>query len=476
MGTQLGISNSVLREDNHQQSFPDETTQSFVQRPINVLLLGAGIQNVNRGVSALGTACVDNLTRAFPNIRIMLVERGMSQNLAVELPDRTVNVETSWLMGLPFLSQRSSSRHLTMLYWLRHVLPGFGTTWCTNRTFKQVLSADVIMDITGGDSFAEIYMQSGLKSQFSAKKLAFQFDKPLVLLPQTIGPFHTPGVRRAASKIMNRSALVATRESFGLDELRSLLGPLDNRFVSCPDVAFSMRPMPIEGFSLPLLNENSGPLIGINVSGLLWGSNVGFGIVGDYRALTWRIFEWAMSVPNARVLLVPHVFNKVGSLPTNPDALGEFPELELAHDLKEQACARWGPRVDYVDQVYSAAQLKWIIGHCDFFIGARMHACIGAISQAVPTVTLAYSKKAKGVMGMLQAEELVLDLRDVNSDKILSQIASIFANRTRYRRDLKTKLPPLIQQIEDFFSIVLPSVLRPLLARREVVSVKDALS
>lgn len=468
------MSNSVLTENTHQRSVSNETTQSLVQRPIKVLLLGAGIRNVNCGVSALGTACIDNLTRAFPNIHITLVERGMSQNLQVELPDRTVIVETSWLNGLPRISLRSSCRHLTMLLWLRNILPGFGTAWCSNRTFRQFLGADVIMDITGGDSFAEIYMRSGLKSQFAVKKLAFQFDKPLVLLPQTIGPFHTPNIRRAAAKVLNRSALVATRESSGLDELRSLLGPLDNRFVSCPDVAFSLRPMPIEGYSLPLLDNDSGPLIGINVSGLLWGSNVGFGVVGDYRALTWQILEWAMSIPNARVLLVPHVFNKASHLPNKPDDLGEFPELQLAQELKEQACVRWGPRVDFVDQAYSAAQLKWIIGHCDFFIGARMHACIGAISQAVPTVTLAYSKKAAGVMGMLQAVDLVLDLRDGDSGEILSQISTIFANRTRWRQELKSKLPLLNQQIVDFFSLVLPTVLRPPSTKPAAVEVNGA--
>ena len=460
------MSNSVLTENTCERSVPIEKSDSILERPLKILLLGAGIQNVNRGVSALATACIDNLTRVFPNIHITLVERGMPQQLQVELPDRTVTLETCWLNGLPRLSLRSSSRHLTMLHWLRNVLPGFGTAWFTNRTFEQVLSADVIMDITGGDSFAEIYMESGLKSQFAVKKLAFQFGKPLVLLPQTIGPFHTTRVRRTAASIMNRSALVATRESSGLDELRSMLGTLTDRFVCCPDVAFSLRPMPIKSYSQPILNRDSGPLIGINVSGLLWGCNVGFGLADDYRELTWRILEWALSLPNARVLLVPHVFNQVGKLPTKPDELGEFPELPLAKELKEKACEKWGPRVDFVDQAYSAAELKWIIGHCDFFIGARMHACIGAISQAIPTVTLAYSKKAAGVMGMLQAQELVLDLRAGDSQKIVSQISNAFANRIDWQQKLKTKLPLINAQIVKFFSKILPSVLEPLLTHQ----------
>jgi len=38
---------------------------------------------------------------------------------------------------------------------------------------------------------------------------------------------------------------------------------------------------------------------------------------------------------------------------------------------------------------YGPSETKFLIGHCDFFVGARMHACIAAVSQYVPAVTLA---------------------------------------------------------------------------------------
>ena len=85
---------------------------------------------------------------------------------------------------------------------------------------------------------------------------------------------------------------------------------------------------------------------------------------------------------------------------------------------------------------YDAAETKYLIGQCDFFIGARMHACIAAVSQSIPAVTLAYSKKAAGVMGLVNAADTVADLRQLDLDECLAKVAAVDADREACRARL----------------------------------------
>jgi polysaccharide pyruvyl transferase WcaK-like protein len=51
---------------------------------------------------------------------------------------------------------------------------------------------------------------------------------------------------------------------------------------------------------------------------------------------------------------------------------------------------------------------------CGFFIGSRMHACLAAISQCVPTVSIAYSSKFITVMKTFSMGHYVADPRTMN--------------------------------------------------------------
>ncbi|NJL30325.1 MAG: hypothetical protein HC898_01105 [Phycisphaerales bacterium] len=98
-------------------------------------------------------------------------------------------------------------------------------------------------------------------------------------------------------------------------------------------------------------------------------------------------------------------------------------------------------------------------GRCELMIGARMHACIGAVSQGVPTLTLAYSKKAAGVMGVLGNAAPVLDLRTINLTQAMDEIKQCWENRRELRAGLAAGLPAVHRQISEFFTGVLLPVL-----------------
>jgi len=85
------------------------------------------------------------------------------------------------------------------------------------------------------------------------------------------------------------------------------------------------------------------------------------------------------------VLLVPHVFE-----PGNDDQA-----------FMAQLLARIGAPADRLALLdgrdLSCMQLKQLISRLHVFIGARTHATIAAMSRGVPTLSIGYSVKARGI-------------------------------------------------------------------------------
>ena len=58
-----------------------------------------------------------------------------------------------------------------------------------NPVARSLLRSDAVLDISGGDSFTDIYGAGRLQTVLAPKLAALRSRRPLVLLPQTYGPF-----------------------------------------------------------------------------------------------------------------------------------------------------------------------------------------------------------------------------------------------------------------------------------------------
>jgi len=173
------------------------------------------------------------------------------------------------------------------------------------------------------------------------------------------------------------------------------------------------------------LHSSAGP-VGFNVSGLVW--HLGregeerWGFRVDYRRLVVDTVFWLLRNTDERVLLVPHVFAKPGTVESDMDAAQELlKQLGLAEDSRD--------RVRVVPGNLSEQELKWLIGQCSWFCGTRMHSTIAALSSGVPTASIVYSDKAAGVFDQCGQREKVIDPRSSDNDEALSQFVAAFESR-----------------------------------------------
>jgi polysaccharide pyruvyl transferase WcaK-like protein len=123
--------------------------------------------------------------------------------------------------------------------------------------------------------------------------------------------------------------------------------------------------------------------IGINLSPLL-ARYVTNGDLKMWIPCAANIVKEVTNQTKRPIYLIPHVTN-----PYSNDY--EFLKniLSLLGKTKE--------RIELIPPKLNAAETKWIIGQMLVFAGARTHSTIAAISSGVPTLSFAYSIKAKGI-------------------------------------------------------------------------------
>ena len=280
--------------------------------------------------------------------------------------------------------------------------------------FSVARRSDLVIDIGGGDSFADIYGSRRLNRMFILKFLTHLALTPLVMAPQTIGPITKPLSRVLARLTMRLSTLVATRDTLSVTAAREM--GVRREVIEASDVALRLPydPPPSRGGDSPVR-------VGLNVSGLLMnGGYTGrnqFGLQTDYPALIRDIIRHFLSHPaGCELHLVPHVIVRSGAMAIEDDLRAcaalqaEFPALKLAPDFA------------------SPSDAKSYIAGMDFFLGARMHACIAAFSSGVPVVPMAYSRKFEGFFGNLGYGHTV-DCQSESNAAILEKIIAAFENR-----------------------------------------------
>ena len=252
---------------------------------------------------------------------------------------------------------------------------------------------DCVLDISGGDSFTDIYSGKRLFFMLATKAMVLARRVPLVLSPMTIGPFDRPRNQKLAGWIMDRARAVVARDDQSLAVARRLAPRA--RLTLAADVAFEL---PFEDRSAERGGSRSGERlrVGVNASGLLFhqaetGANK-YGLSIDYAAYTRRLSA-ALIERGHEVHLVPHVRSAMladDDDPTLRDRLhAEFPATVPAADFP-------GP-----------SEAKSYISSLDFLVAGRMHACIGAVSAGTPVVPVAYSRKFGGLFGMLGYDWMV---------------------------------------------------------------------
>lgn len=366
--------------------------------PLNIEIHGAGSRN--KGALLMIHAVV----RAFE-------ERGVEARFAVD-PMEGLAFEDRARLGIRYIY---SLRPLLPRRYARSLLEK--TTLFTDGFFRQTQlerwgqisrsRCDALIDISGyryGDYW-------GLQPAHSFSRLANFYArrrKPVVILPQMLGPFNQPSLRKMFGSIIKVSSLVFARDP-------SSRGMLDEAYSNSP----CLRQAP--DITIPL--------------GVCSGN---------------ELSESAAIVPNFRVYKTPETGGEkyLVFLQTAFEVLREagMKPFFLIHEsgpedraLGELVLKRMGraPGSAIVEE-HCPLMLKKKLGRCSVVVSSRFHACVSALSSGVPTLTVGWAHKYEMLHADFGVSEMVLDPNQA-TDCFPHKLGMIQTHRAQYREQLRDR-------------------------------------
>lgn len=346
-------------------------------------LMGAVVNNGNMGCVALTYSLINTLysiskkTASLDRYVIfdhkIDLERVHEMCKALDIPKEQVSVVQYGTIG-------------SIKNFIRHGMSNY-------RMIRAIKECDVIIDLTQGDSFTDIYGDYRFNSWTNIKRLVEIEKTPLILGPQTYGPFNKVKNREKAITVIEKANYVIARDKMSADYIKEY---------TTKDVSVTTD----LAFSLPYDNTqneiNEKTRIGLNISGLLVrdkteSTDISFTLKTDYDEYVAELAEFLNKNSNYEIHLIPHVIDDVVAINRIAEKYPSF----IVHEM-----------------FTNPIQAKSCISKMDIFIGARMHATIAAFSSGVATIPTAYSRKFKGLFENLGYKYLI-DFGSMNTEESL---------------------------------------------------------
>lgn len=380
----------------------------------------------NRGCEALVRSTVDVIRERIPGCTFRVPSLDIARD-SVQWPQaQTQGVEFVPVSEVPwrFIQwSRVCTRlpFLTRLDWPAlkdHELP------------PGLADSDAVLSI-GGDNYSLDYDLASLAYFVAVAEAAMQRGLPALLWGASAGPFGAiAGVEQRMATHLRRLSRVTIRESHSVNYLAHI-GVSDN-VIAVADSAFALRPEPVDTSKFWPQDDGSG-VLGLNVSPLIAAVRTRAGKRSEMADEVERFVRAAVKDTGLAVLLVPHVAPLDGGAFNSDEHLLAAIAARLG-DL--------GVRVGVAPGGLNAVQLKQIIGQCRYFIGARTHATIAALSMQVPTLSIAYSVKALGInRDLFGHERYVLDTRELDATTLADGLARLRSEETDIRALLAERIP-----------------------------------
>ncbi len=300
---------------------------------------------------------------------------------------------------------------------------------------NEYATADIIV-VRGTDTLTDQYGRLGLDMLFmrcSGILIGVIMRKPTVICGHSLGPFKSRIGRVIARFVLDRVTLITPREEISKANLHEI-GVRNPNVFETADLAFLMDPVAPARAKEILRDEGiriENPTVGISASRLIstyLPSNSRKEAYRRYIEFMAKITDYLVDNLHATVIFIPHV---IGPGKKYDDRIVSEDIFELVQNKQH---------VKLIRGDYSPQELKGIIGLCQLFIGARMHAVISAISMHVPSLALSYLYKTEGILRIAGQEKWICNIKELNYNDVTVKIEVLWSSRNQIREDLKNKM------------------------------------
>ncbi len=252
------------------------------------------------------------------------------------------------------------------------------------------------------------------------------YRKPVIVFPNSIGPFRTRIGYLLSKLALGLCDCILVRDSISYEILKSMQ-------ISTPKALVSDTTLLLEPSENKTRKPSLDPVVGVSpgfYANSLTKKEQTFYIASHAKALDNAIDQYGFTV-----VFLPHYVSGFS-----------LDDLEISRLIYDQMRNKDKAQILNVETV---EELKSLLGKMDLVISSRMHPTVMAASASVPVVCIAYDQKQVGLLEQLGIPEYLVYIGSLTSDTLLEKIKGAWTQREEIKGILKTRIPVLQRQLRD---------------------------
>jgi len=219
--------------------------------------------------------------------------------------------------------------------------------------------------------------------------------------------------------------------------------------IQVADVAFLFHPSETSPGIQPIVrwleeqSNSSNIVLGVNLSLFALGIQNEAEARGKVQMLAEALDSVKASIPNLKVLPVPHDIRESSKNIGDAD-LAEFLRLELQE--------RSFGSIPSFPKSLCPSDVDCLVRRCDAVFAGRMHLSIAALRNCVPVLCMTYQDKFEGMLKLFELEDCALREDEcVSETNISKRIANLITERDALSARIRNRLPYVKQLAERNF-------------------------
>ncbi len=382
----------------------------------NILLVGHG-GCYNRGCEAIVRSTVCLLRKEFGSVKITISSFDYENDRLIDFGHNVTIIPAS---------SRNQWKRFSKDWTIRQFLRIFAKDRIWELEYSPIVrhlkNADLVLSV-GGDNYTADYGEPSY--YLNLNKLVRKFRKKLIIWAASVGPFPENGELQGIISNLKTVNLITVRETKSLKYLKGLGVSENVRLVADPAFLLMSDTSPVE-FTF---RDIEAPVLGFNVSPILANYTDKLGNEEIVKECT-LFLKKVIKDMQMYILLIPHVTKSM-------DFNNDYNFMEKIYDnLKDTKM------IKRISAEYNAMQIKGIISTCQFFIGARTHSTIAALSAGIPTLSIGYSVKSKGINeDLFGHNDFVIDAKDLSARLLFGRLIQLYSAEKEIKNLLSIRIP-----------------------------------
>jgi colanic acid/amylovoran biosynthesis protein len=243
------------------------------------------------------------------------------------------------------------------------------------------------------------------------------FNKPVIMFPNSVGPFRTTIGKFMAKTALNKYDYVFIREKISYDIVDSL--DIKGVKILTSDTALLLPPKTLKNYSVA--GQNIGVCPGVYAGGM------------EDNKLDEYILSHAKSLDNiiknydVNVHFIPHYIRGFSN-----DDLDTSKKIIDAMKYKDKT------HLTIIDNV---DDFKNLLIKMDVVISSKMHPAVFAVSEFTPTLCIAYDHKQIGFFEVLDMSKCLISIQEISYLEFWNKLEYVWENRDLIRKKLSEVIP-----------------------------------